>query len=107
MDPHATANETAKKNAAARKDFLADLLATFESPCGKRVLATIRASSAADAPAFTPGGSANDALWRDGRKSLYLEIEANLRTARIEHGAEPKPDKPKATGRGTSRRKSG
>jgi hypothetical protein len=101
------ATETAKKIAAARKDFLADLLGTFESPCGKRVIEWLRATTAADSPAFTPGGNPNDAIWRDGRKSIFLEIQATLKTARIEHGAEPKPDKPKATGRGASRRKVG
>jgi hypothetical protein len=96
--------------AAARAEFLADLDRTFSSAHGARVLTWLRTAAAVHAPAYTPGGSSNDALWRDGRKSVVLEIEANLARARA---ASPDPapaatGKPAApAGKRAARRKSG
>ena len=110
MTTHATPTENAQKIAAARREFLADLLATFESPCGKRVLAWLHSTAATRSPAFIPGANGTDshaAATRDGRKAIVWEIEANLDHARREHGSAIKPDKPKATGRRSARGKVG
>jgi len=107
---HVTQTETAKKIAAARREFLGDLLSTFESPCGKRVLAWLHSSAATRSPAFIPGANGTDshaAATRDGRKAIVWEIEANLDTARREHGATPATGKPKAIRARTTRRKDG
>jgi hypothetical protein len=110
MDTHVTQTETAKKIAAARREFLGDLLATFESPCGKRVLAWLHASAATRSPSFIPGANGTDshaAAARDGRKAIVWEIEANLDNARREHGATPATGKPKATGKRSTGRQGG
>lgn len=83
-----------EKIAAARREYLEALLATFDSPHGRIVLRALHTSAGTRKPAYSPGGNPNDALWRDGRKSLVLEIEEHLEAARIEHGSKPTEGKP-------------
>jgi len=102
--------ETNQKIAAARREFLADLLATFDSPAGKRVLAWLHTTAATRKPSFVPGAGGTDpyaAATRDGRKGIVWEIEANLDAAREEFGAVPRTGKPAATGRRSTRSKVG
>ena len=78
-----TANEHQEKIATARADFLDSLLRTFDGPAGKSVLAWLHSTAGTRAPCFIPGDrDPNAAAFRDGRKSLVWEIEANLATAR-------------------------
>ena len=94
MDPE-NANQ---KAAQARRDYLEALLTTFESPAGRIILRSLHTAAGTRRPAYTPGGNPNDALWRDGRKSIVLEIEAHLEEARKAHGSTPTDGKPPVTG---------
>lgn len=97
-----------QKIAQARADFLRELLACFDSPAGKSVLGWLHATAATRKPAFVPGDrDPNAAAFRDGRKSLVWEIEANLEQARADYGKADPSHKPTATGGTRARRKSG
>lgn len=99
-----------EKNAAiakARREYFAALLHVAGSPAGKLVLERIRAAARVTSPCYTPGGSATDAVWRDGRKSIALEIDEDIRQAGIEFGSAEPAGKPKAVGKRASRRKGG
>lgn len=67
-----------------RESFLHDVRATFTTESGARVLAVLRQSAGLYAPATVVparGGTIDPALthYRDGRKSIVLELEAWLR----------------------------
>lgn len=67
-----------------RESFLQDVRATFTTEPGARVLAILRQSAGLYTPATIvppPGGTIDPSLthFRDGRKSIILEIEAWLR----------------------------
>jgi hypothetical protein len=90
----------------ARADFLAALRNTFGTPDGQRVLAWLHATAATRRPAFVPaaGGKPLDAIaaaYRDGRKSVVWEIEANLEAAELPPGdpADRPPTRPRARAR--------
>jgi hypothetical protein len=100
-------DERKEKIDSARADFLQQLRACFDSPAGKPTLAWLHATAGTKSPAYSPGGSANDAIWRDGRKSIILEIEANLEQARADYGKSNPTHKPPTTGGRATRRKSG
>lgn len=87
-------DERKEKIAQARADFLQQLRACFDSPAGKSTLDWLHAAAGTKSPAYTPGGSPTDAVWRDGRKSLVLEIEANLAQARADYGKSEPTHKP-------------
>lgn len=82
-------NHHAQKKASAgssseRDNLLHDVRATFTTESGARVLAMLRQSAGLYAPATvipSRGGTIDPALthYRDGRKSIVLEIEAWLR----------------------------
>jgi len=97
--PEPDASQT--KTAADRtRELLADFLSTFSAPDGKRVLAYLHTAAATGSPAYRPGGDQPFAtFFQDGRKSVVLEIEANLARARTEHGRADPPVIPKALGR--------
>ncbi len=107
MNDHPAQNEKNAEIAARRREYFDALRHTFGAVAGKLVLRQLHAAAATHAPAYTPGGNIHDALYRDGRKSIVLEIEANLRAAEAEFGKAEPADKPKATGRRTTRRKGG
>ena len=100
-------DEHKEKIAQARAEFLQQLRACFDSPAGKSTLGWLHATAGTKSPAYTTGGSANDAIWRDGRKSIILEIEANLEKARADYGKANPSHKPPTTGGRPPRRKSG
>jgi hypothetical protein len=68
--------------AAARTQFLADLRVVFSSEAGKRVLDALRARAGTTKPSCQPvAGTPIDPFlthWRDGRRSVILEIESDL-----------------------------
>jgi hypothetical protein len=105
QEPQENTTTPRERIARARADLLAALRNTFDSPDGQRVLAWLHTTAGTRRPAFTPGKAGTlcplAAASRDGRASLVWEIEANLATARSEHGAAPTAAKPKA--RSTSR----
>ena len=83
-----TPDNASQKKDAARRQFLADLAATFGSPAGAAVLSYLHAAAATRKPAFIPGDrDPHAAAFRDGRKSIVWELEAALETARQEAGA--------------------
>lgn len=100
-------HESTQKIAQERAAFLEQLRALFDSPAGKPVLAWLHATAGTKSPAYSPGGNATDAIWRDGRKSIVLEIEGNLAQARTEFGKADPATKPQATGGRAARRKGG
>lgn len=100
-------NDRQEKIAAAKAAYLQDLRASCESPAGKFILAHLHAAAATDSPSYVVGGNPNDTFWRDGRKSIVLEIERNLKDARADYGKAPGTDKPPATGGTRDRRKGG
>lgn len=95
---HGTPKETENRDAAIRErriQHLADTRATFTSDHGKRVLDSLRDRAALHAPATVlpaSGGPIDPLLtaWRDGRKSIILEILADLEQAEDRPPAEPK-----------------
>jgi hypothetical protein len=92
-------NEQQTKIAQARADFLQQLRRVFESPDGNAVLAWLHSAAATRKPAFVPGDrDPNAAAFRDGRKSLVWEIEANLDQARTDYGKSATGDKPPVAG---------
>jgi len=95
---HENENHQKKPTAAERERlaFLDDIRVTFASPSGQRVLAWFRFTAAIASPAYTPGGNVNDAIWRDGRKSVALELEKLLKEADAAYGSAGTPVKPKA-----------
>ena len=100
-------DERKDKIAQARAEFLENLRACFDSPAGKSTLAWLHATAATRKPAFIAGDrDPNAAAFRDGRKSIIWEIEANLEQARADYGKANPAGKPEATGRRTTRRKS-
>jgi len=93
--------QTKETTARARADFNAALINTFRSPDGRKILEWLHATAATGKPSFTPGraGSPIDPLAaaiRDGRKSIVLEIEANLKAA---ESADSTNDSPTVSGR--------
>lgn len=81
-------NHASKKNnpggSVERDNLLHDIRATFTTESGARVLSMLRQSAGLYAPATVipaRGGTIDPALthYRDGRKSIVLEIEAWLR----------------------------
>lgn len=71
-------------NSTERDNLLHDVRATFTTESGARVLTMLRQSAGLYAPATVVparGGTIDPALthYRDGRKSIVLEIEAWLR----------------------------
>jgi hypothetical protein len=102
----ATQTNSNQKIAQARSDFLASLSRCFGSPDGAAVLAWLHSTAATRKPAFRdgPAGSHLDpyaASFRDGRKSIVWEIEANLEAGRMDAGGTLKPA---ATRRASARR---
>jgi len=57
----------------------ADLRATYSSAPGQRALEHLRRVCNAYVPSYIPGGNTNDAIFAEGRRSVLLEIEAELR----------------------------
>ena len=57
-----------------RRDTLRAFVEIFEGERGKLVLEELR--NAFDRPAYKPGDSATDAIWRDGQRSVLLHIDA-------------------------------
>lgn len=93
-------DERKEKIAQARADFLQQLRACFDSPAGKSTLAWLHSTAATRKPAFVPGDrDPNAAAFRDGRKSLVWEIEANLEQARADYGKSEPTHKPPVTRR--------
>lgn len=93
-----------EKAAQARRDYLQSLLAVFGNDAGARVLRALHTAAATRKPSYTPGGNVNDTLWRDGRKSIVLELEEHLQTAREEFGKAEPAIKPPVTARKRARR---
>lgn len=96
----------------ARQDFLHALLRAFESPDGAIALqwlhATAGTRSASTQPTTTGSVDPYATHYRDGRKSLVLEIEARLTEARASLRTNPADLKPpKARPGPGSRRKGG
>ncbi len=78
-----------------RARILADFRATFTGESGRSVLAVLKQSAGWGKPSFLPSanGGAIDpyaAAFRDGRKSIIDEIEANLAVAEDATPSEPK-----------------
>lgn len=91
--PHETTTQS-RSLAAERTRVLAAFRATFTSESGRIVLAALRDSAGHGHPAFLPpaGGGPLDpyaAAFRDGRKSILDEIDANLSTPEDEAPAGP------------------
>ena len=95
---------------AKRDELLEALRQTFDSAHGKLALGWLHATAATRKPAFIPGKHDTldplAAAFRDGRKSILWEIEANLELARRSYGDPNPSDKPK-TRTGTRRRSQG
>ena len=80
MPPPTEAKERRKLALEAVERLRADLRATFTPPAGARVLDHLRRVCNAHVPSYIPGTSTNDCLFAEGRRSVLLEIEAELRT---------------------------
>lgn len=84
-----TPKDNAKENTARieqqRKDVLASIRRTFDTPDGKRTLAWLHASAATGEPAFKASRDGNycpiAAAFRNGRQSVILEIAENIAQA--------------------------
>lgn len=83
--PKDNAQENAARLKQQRKDLLASIRRTFDTPDGKRTLAWLHASATTGSPAFQPGRDGNfcpiAAAFRNGRQSVLLEIDKNLAEA--------------------------
>lgn len=98
---NADANETNPQNAQdARNQFLDTVLRVADSPDGRVIFAWLYATTGIRKPAHTIGGNSNDTLYRDGRRSIGLEIQDTIDAARSERAS----TKPSATGRKTAAR---
>jgi hypothetical protein len=85
----------------AQRDHYERLRRVFESPDGGIILQWLHSTASTGKPRFRPGDGydPNRAAYRDGRASLVLEIEANLRDANATHGAADPTSKPGVSGK--------
>lgn len=83
--PKDNAQENAARIKQQRKDLLAAIRRTFDTPDGRKTLAWLHASAATGTPAFQPTRDGNfcpiAAAFRNGRQSILCEITATLAEA--------------------------